>query len=278
MKKIITEAPILSYYNRDKESIIHSYANLKGLGCVLVQDGKPVCYTSRSLTDAVSRYCDIERELLAACWSMEKIYHYIYGKQVVVETDHKSLQSIWKKSISCASPRLQRLLLKMTKYEVYIKYIPGETNVVADALSRVSQMELPAVDSEIPVIEVDTITSTLPATLAKLEDIRKYADQDPVYIQFKHMVYHGWLKYVSECSPDIMEYWNFREDLNVEDGLIHQDTSTCSPTQTPIANAGHHSAGASRIAEMYPQGQDCLYWPAIYNDIKEMTARCQTCI
>ena len=90
MKKIITEAPILSYYNRDKESIIHSYANLKGLGCVLVQDGKPVCYTGRSLTDAVSRYCDIERELLAACWSMEKIYHYIYGKQVVVEKDHKS--------------------------------------------------------------------------------------------------------------------------------------------------------------------------------------------
>ena len=63
-----------------------------------------------------------------------------FGKKVVIETDHKPLESIWKKSITSASPRLQRLLLRMSKYNVDLRYIQGKKNVIADALSRVSCM------------------------------------------------------------------------------------------------------------------------------------------
>ncbi|KAL9950229.1 hypothetical protein ACROYT_G042702 [Oculina patagonica] len=115
LKQAITEVPVLAYYNPEKENLIQSDASLKGIGCVLMQEGKPVCYASRSLTETESRYSNIERELLAACWSLEKLNHYVFGKKVVIETDHKPLESIWKKSISSASPRLQRLLLKMSK-------------------------------------------------------------------------------------------------------------------------------------------------------------------
>ena len=71
LKQVITEAPVLSYYNPEKENLIQSDASLKGIGCVLMQDGKPVCYASRSLSETESRYSNIERELLAACWSLE---------------------------------------------------------------------------------------------------------------------------------------------------------------------------------------------------------------
>ena len=127
LKQVITNAPVLTYYDANKENIIHSDASQKGLGCVLLQDGKPICYASRSLNDAETRYSNIERELLAACWSLEKLNHYVYGKKVILETDHKPLESIWKKSIASASPRLQRLLLRMAKYDVDITYIPGKT-------------------------------------------------------------------------------------------------------------------------------------------------------
>ena len=62
-------------------------------------------------------------------------------QKVIIETDHKPLESIWKKTIMSASPRLQRLFLKMAKYDVEIRYIQGKTNVIADALSRVSYID-----------------------------------------------------------------------------------------------------------------------------------------
>lgn len=69
-----------------------------------------------------------------------------------------------KKSIPSASPRLQRLLLKMSKYNVEMRYIQGKTNVIADALSRVYCMESPDEGPGIPLLEVDAITHNLHRT------------------------------------------------------------------------------------------------------------------
>ena len=69
LKQVITEAPVLAYYDPNKENVIQSDASMKGLGCVLLQGGRPVYYASRSLNDAETRYNNIERELLAACLS-----------------------------------------------------------------------------------------------------------------------------------------------------------------------------------------------------------------
>ena len=132
LKQIITEAPVLAHYDPEKENLIQSDGSLKGIGCVLMQEGRPVCYASQSLSEAESRYSNIEREILAACWSLKKFNHYVFSKKVVIETDHKPLESIWKKSIPSATPRLQRLLLKMAKYNVDMRYIQGKTNVIAE--------------------------------------------------------------------------------------------------------------------------------------------------
>jgi len=130
----------LAYYHPGKDNLIQSDASLQSIGYVLMQTGRPVYYASRSLTETESRYSNIEGELLVPCWSLEKFNHYIFGKKVVIETDHKPLESIWKNTIVSASPRPQRLLLKMAKNDKEIRYILGKTNVIADALSRVSYM------------------------------------------------------------------------------------------------------------------------------------------
>ena len=165
---------------------------------MLIQDSKPVCYASRSLTET-------ERELLAACWSLKKFNHYVFGKKVTIETEHKPLESIWKKTIMSTSPRLQRLLLKMARYDVEIRYIQGNTNVIADAIPRVSYMEPPLKEDEVPLLEVNAITSTLPASPAKLEKIRQCTDQDVVLAHLKDVVHHGWPEYPNECPQDLRE-------------------------------------------------------------------------
>jgi len=50
IKKEITSTPVLAYFDQSKASTIQSDASKKGLGAVLLQDGKPVIYASRTLT------------------------------------------------------------------------------------------------------------------------------------------------------------------------------------------------------------------------------------
>ena len=109
--------PILKFFDVHKPVTISCDASLTGLGGVLMQDGCPVAYTSRSLTEAESRYAQIEKELLAVQFSLERFNQYTYGKKVTIESDHKPLEAIVKKSLAAAPPRLQRILLRMQKYD-----------------------------------------------------------------------------------------------------------------------------------------------------------------
>ena len=56
----------------------------------------------------------------------QKFHTYVYGRKVIVETDHKPLESIFRKSLNDAPPRLQRMLLKLTKYDLDVRYVPGK--------------------------------------------------------------------------------------------------------------------------------------------------------
>ena len=110
----------------------------KGLRAVLLHDNKPVCYASRALTDTETRYAPIESEMLAVVFACRKFHQYIYGRSVVVETDHKPLQAISAKPLSQVPLRLQKMILNVRGYDVEIRYIPGCRQVLADTLSRAS--------------------------------------------------------------------------------------------------------------------------------------------
>ena len=77
MKKEITSAPILAYYNPKKQTVLQTKASIKGLGACLIQDEKPLYFASKALTDAQERYVAIELESLAIAWAMERFHHFL---------------------------------------------------------------------------------------------------------------------------------------------------------------------------------------------------------
>ena len=91
----------------------------------------------RSLTDTEKRYSDIERECLAVVFGLKKFEYFLHGREVIVETNHSPLEQIFKKNIAEAPARLQRFLLRCLKFDITVKYKPGKSIPVADALSRV---------------------------------------------------------------------------------------------------------------------------------------------
>jgi len=114
LKQMLSTAPCLAYFDQSKDVVIQADASSVGLGCALLQDGRPIAYASRGLTDAEIRYSQIEKECLALSWSMDRFHYFVYGNpRVTAETDHLPLLAVHKKGLNRAPKRLQRLLLRL---------------------------------------------------------------------------------------------------------------------------------------------------------------------
>ena len=91
---ILTSNSELKFYDVTKNVIIQTDSSKDALGSCLLQEGHWIAYASRSLTEAEKNYAQIERELLAIVFACEKFNQYIYGNEVIFQTDHKPLQAI----------------------------------------------------------------------------------------------------------------------------------------------------------------------------------------
>ena len=67
---------------------------------------------------------------------IEKFNYYMFGRNTIILSDHKPLSSIILKDLINTLPRLQRMLLRLQKYNVTIVYYKASEKVFADHLSR----------------------------------------------------------------------------------------------------------------------------------------------
>ena len=109
-----------------------------GLGAALLENGQPVAFASDPC-HGLRQYAQIEKECLAIVFSCERFIQCLAGrKKITVKSDHKLLQSIFQKTIHAAPCRLQRMMLRLQRFNVEVKYKPGAQMYVADHLSRAS--------------------------------------------------------------------------------------------------------------------------------------------
>ena len=59
-------------------------------------------------------------------FGLEWFHHYACGRHVTIETDRKPMESISRKHLTHAPPRLIRMLLCLHKYDFTMKYVPGK--------------------------------------------------------------------------------------------------------------------------------------------------------
>ena len=182
-----------------------------------MQDGKPIAYGSRTLTSSEKHYANIERELLAISWEVQKFHTYLYGKEIMVETDHKPLESIFKKPLSEAPPRLQWMLPKLTKYDLKVRYVPGQ-QVLSDCLSRAPVQPTETSSNEYDDVQVHLINQ-LGLDNDALAKFRICTNTDKTSQVVMEYVLTGWPADKAQVDELAREYFSFREELSVEDGL-----------------------------------------------------------
>ncbi|XP_021629623.1 uncharacterized protein LOC110627583 [Manihot esculenta] len=84
LKKMLTEAPVLTQPESSKDFVIYSDASHNGLGCVLMQEGKVVAYASRQLKPHEKNYPTHDLELAAIVFALKIWRHYLYGEKCKV--------------------------------------------------------------------------------------------------------------------------------------------------------------------------------------------------
>jgi hypothetical protein len=148
LKELLTTAPVLALPDTVRGKFhIQCDASTYGLGATLFQEGAedkkfhPCAFISRVLKpqerkDFVSGKKRIyELELRALAWALEKWRMYLEGQLgTTVETDHKSL--IWLQTQKDLTPSQAEFLDVLARNDLQVKYLKGDKNIVADALSR----------------------------------------------------------------------------------------------------------------------------------------------
>ena len=134
VKKALSTAPVLALPNFSKQFCIETDACKNGVGAVLLQDGHPLAYISKSLgvkTQCLSTY---EKEYLAILLAVEQWRPYLLHGEFLIFTDQKSLIHLNEQRLN--TPWQQKVFTKLLGMQYKIVYKPGSDNRVADALSR----------------------------------------------------------------------------------------------------------------------------------------------
>ena len=134
LKNMLICAPVLVLPEADQPYVVYTDASITGLGCVLTQHGKVISYASRKLRKHEGNYPTHDLEMAAVVFALRIWRSYLYGAQVQILTDHKSLKYIFTQSE--LNLRQRRWMEFVADYDLDIAYHPGKANLVAGALSR----------------------------------------------------------------------------------------------------------------------------------------------
>ncbi|KAL4011419.1 hypothetical protein IC575_028477 [Cucumis melo] len=123
LKQKLVTAPVLTVPDGSGNFVIYSDASKKGLGCVLMQQGKVVAYASRQLKSHEQNYPTHDLELAAVVFALKIWRHYLHGEKIQIFTDHKSLKYFFtQKELNM---RQRRWLELVKDYDCEILYHPA---------------------------------------------------------------------------------------------------------------------------------------------------------
>lgn len=276
LKQILSTDPVLKIYDPKTPLVIQTDASKDGIGCVLLQDGRPVAFASRSLNKTEKRYAQIEKELLAVVVACEKFHYFIYGREVEVHSDHKPLETLIKRDLDKVTARLQRMFMQLLRYPALtLKYVPGKQMLVADCLSRAF---LPETEPDDPVSTFfvhSLIKKSCMSNENKVSFVRA-TEHDRCLKNIVSYIGGQWPTYKNQGVEE-KKFYKIKDELSIGEGLLFFRDRLVVPSELrkqtlQLLHSAHLGIEKTRM-----RSKELYYWPGMSSEIEEFVAACRIC-
>ena len=274
IKEELTSDRVLKYYDVAQPITVSVDASQKGLGVAVLQKDRVISYGSRALTDAETRYAQIELELLAVVYAFQKFHKLLYGKEAItVESDHKPLESILSKPIGRAPLRLQKMMLKLQPYDFQLKHVKGKDLGLADCLSRFPvEKGSKLLDDELMVCRVECVGRN------KHDEWLNATRADNVLVMVRKFIISGWPDEKSEVPDLVKPYWDVRDELSTYNGLVYKGLRLVIPIEKRSCMLGLIHKAHQGMSKTKQLARDLIYWPGMNKQIEDVVSKCEHCI
>lgn len=253
LKNAMCTTPVLALPDFTKSFVIECDASGTGIGAVLMQEGRPLAFTSQQLSGRNLGQSTYEKEMMAILHAVETWRPYFLGRRFQIRTDHHSLKYFLEQRLS--SPQQNKWLAKMLGYDYEIIYKKGKDNRVADALSRQFEEESTLLAISLPIPDW-------------IEEARREWFSHPGLSQLISQL---------QVDPNSSKGYSWQNDI-----LRYKDRVVISPTSTlkrSILAELHSSpiAGHSGFQKTYARTRRSFFWTGMKQDILTFVAECDVC-
>ena len=179
-----------------------------------------------------------------------------------------------------APPRLQRMLLRLQKYDFTVKYRPGKEMILADALSRAYIQKLKPdashMEDEIEY-HAHSVLQRKPVSTDKMEEIREETSKDPMMMILINVIRRGWPQSRRQTPVEIHELWNYRDEMSENDGVIMKGDRIVIPSTLRSEMLARIHDSHLGIEKCRRRARDILFWPKMNERINDLISKCDIC-
>jgi transposase InsO family protein len=281
LKAALTSSDTLMHYDPNLPLILMTDASEVGIGAVLAHripggTEMPVAFASRILQDNEKKYAVIEREALSIIYGVTKFQQFLLGRRFILRTDHKPLQTLLGSKTALpkvAANRLNRWSIILSAYNYEIEYIAGSSNRTADVLSR-----LPSHDR---ISDNEKASSLLHLRLKDLpvsaKELKAQSLADPTLMKVRECIDRGWPTKDSITDDELFTYYEKRDELAIESGIILWRGRMVIPSKLRQAVMSMLHDGHPGVVAMRELARFSVWWPQIDIAVENYVKSCQSC-